>query len=506
MERQSKAIRNPSDARPDAALVGHHQQLGVQLLNSGQIPDAIAHLRAALRENIADQELHAAYGHAMELANQNDAAADSYARAIALGGPRATLTRQQARAQLNNGAPDLALACLEELDSICPRNQSYRALALLDKGHCAEALALAESACEQRPDALDLIGNLGSIYLRQGALDDALQCFTRITDAEPDNILARYHRSLVHLTRGDYQLAWPDFDAHIQLWGRPFPRSGDLHNAESTLLHCQNGLGDTLQFIRYTQRLSNRRQRVTVIAQDRLLPLLKHSLPDCTVQNSQAELPPFDSACSVIELPALFNDSIQSIPTEMPYLKPRTQDVSRWRDIIQRTTQSTDLQVGIAWHGAIDRRNSLYRSCKLVDFAPLATIPGLQFHSLQIGAGADEISERSEGLSIIDYSATLDREAGPFMDTAALLSNLDLVITVDTSIAHLAGALNRPTWLLLPFWSDWRWGRTGSTSAWYPSMRLFRQPEPFDWATVFRDVKHELIHHLKSGNQTNRKG
>jgi len=197
-------------------------------------------------------------------------------------------------------------------------------------------------------------------------------------------------------------------------------------------------------------------------------------------------LPPFDFHVPLLDLPRLLGTTLETVPAAVPYLSADPARVERWRDIL--AGDPPGLRVGLVWSGNPHHGNDRNRSVLLRDFEPLADVPGVTFVSLQKGAAASQASDSTLRLKVVDHTPRLI----DFGETAALLANLDLVVTVDTSVAHLSGALARPTWVLLPFAPDWRWMLERTDSPWYPTMRLFRQPAPGQWAAVVRSVKTEL--------------
>ena len=196
-------------------------------------------------------------------------------------------------------------------------------------------------------------------------------------------------------------------------------------------------------------------------------------------------MPAFDVSCPILSLPGLFKTTLQNIPTQTP-LVAEEGAVEKWRGRVQRSGPAVN--VGIAWAGSPSHRNDRNRSMALADFAPLATIPGACFYSLQKGEAAKQAAEPPGGMRLIDWAD----ELLDFADTAALVANLDLVISVDTSVVHLAAAMGKPVWVLLPFLPDWRWMMNGEESPWYPRVRLFRQSKPGDWSKPMADVIEEL--------------
>jgi hypothetical protein len=201
------------------------------------------------------------------------------------------------------------------------------------------------------------------------------------------------------------------------------------------------------------------------------------------------ELPDFDVQASLLSLPGFLPDRRGLPYWPGPYLRAEPQFAARWSE---RLSASGRLRVGIVWSGSRDHPADQGRSTGLANFASLAMIPGVRLISLQHGAGREQLDELAEPLNILDLDPEMDRQTGAFVDRAAVIENLDLVITVDTAVAHLAGALGKPVWVALQFMPDWRWGLDGETTPWYPSMRLFRQPALDDWQAVFERMTSEL--------------
>jgi hypothetical protein len=328
------------------------------------------------------------------------------------------------------------------------------------------------------------------VRYRRHELDEALACFERADASAPHDLLARYHASLVHLTRGDYRRGFALFDAHLRLWAPRFrdgapparPRPG-----QTIVVRAHNGLGDTLQFVRYVPRLAAMGARVLLVVQERLRPFLQDFPGADAVLGPDDPVPAHDAALSLLELPRVFGDTPETVP-HGPYLHADPSRVARWKE---RLGGEGTLRVGLVWRGNPAQRDGLYRSCPLSALAGLGDLAGVTFYALQLGPGREELASCPADFRVRDLSAEIDRD-GAFLDTAAVLESLDLLISVDTSVAHLAGGLGRPLWLLLPDWADWRWMLGTRRSPWYPTARLFRQPRPFDWLSVVREVREEL--------------
>jgi hypothetical protein len=252
------------------------------------------------------------------------------------------------------------------------------------------------------------------------------------------------------------------------------------------LLHSEQGFGDALQFIRYLPLVARRGARVFVECQEALQRLVQTMSADSTVVARGRPLPPFDVHCPLLSLPRLFATDLASIPRDVPYLHADAAEAGVWRERL--ADASASLKVGLVWAGRPTHANDRNRTMKLAGFAPLARIPGVRFVSLQKGDAAAEAKSPPEGMELSDPT----EELHDFADTAALVAALDLVIAVDTSVVHLAGALGKPVWVLLPFAPDFRWLLGRSDSPWYPTMRLFRQQRAGEWDYVIAEVRSQL--------------
>jgi hypothetical protein len=252
------------------------------------------------------------------------------------------------------------------------------------------------------------------------------------------------------------------------------------------LLHAEQGFGDTIQFIRYASLLADREANVMVQCQKELTPLLKYTKGIQQVVSFGEALPPFDIQCPLASLPLFFETTIDTIPSYTPYFFLNPELIQRWKNKIEN--DKTNFQIGLVWSGNPKYKNDLKRSCSLAMFSTLAHLDNITLYSLQKGEAANEAKYPPKGMRLIDYT----EEINDFLDTAGFIKTLDLVISVDTSVAHLAGALGKTVWTLLPYNPDWRWLINREDSPWYPAMRLFRQPNPGDWESVIKKVTNEL--------------
>jgi len=270
------------------------------------------------------------------------------------------------------------------------------------------------------------------------------------------------------------------------------PWQGEDIGGKSILLHSEQGLGDTIQFLRYVPLIAERARHV-VLEIPRALVRMAASLPidNVTIVPKGRASPSADAHAPLLSLPRIFNTRVDSIPGRVPYLTPRRPLVERWARIVPGDFR---LKVGLVWGGNKEHKGDRRRSIALERLAPLFAIEGIAWHSLQVGERAAELARVPAG-TLIDLSPKLT----DFAETAGAILNLDLVIAVDTAVAHLAGALARPTWIMIAFSPDWRWLLDRDDSPWYPSVRLYRQRAPADWdsvvARVAADVAKQAVRH-----------
>lgn len=253
------------------------------------------------------------------------------------------------------------------------------------------------------------------------------------------------------------------------------------------LVHCEQGLGDTLQFVRYLPLLKEHGARVIFYCQKELVSLLARApgIDVLLVEPAESGISePFDCHVPLLSLPHLLGPEPAKIPAAVPYLRVDAEAVDQWKARLN----PSGFKVGIVWAGRTSSVEYRRRACSLADFSPLAELAGVRFFSLQKGPAASEAATPPVGMDLVDLSAALR----DFKDTAAVVMNLDLVVAIDTAVAHLAGALGKPVWTVLPHFPDWRWELGREDSRWYPTMRIFRQSRPGDWSGVFENVAAEL--------------
>jgi hypothetical protein len=264
---------------------------------------------------------------------------------------------------------------------------------------------------------------------------------------------------------------------------------GEPLAGKTILLHAEQGLGDTIQFIRYAPIVKQHGATVIVECQKPLLGLLQ-GCPGVDQLVGQGDaIAGFDVHAPLLSVPGILKTTVETVPARIPYLFPKPALVEHWRT---RLIQLGGFKIGIAWQGNPRYPNDRFRSIPLRCFAPLAQVPAVRLISLQKGPGAEQLAEVRNLFPIADLAGELDQQSGPFVDTAAVMKNLDLVITSDTAAAHLAGALGAAVWVALPSAPDWRWSLDRCDSPWYPTMRLFRQRDWGNWQDVFEEIEQAL--------------
>jgi len=326
----------------------------------------------------------------------------------------------------------------------------------------------------------------------KGRLDEAEAEFRHALELKPDFADAKVNYSMLLLLRGDFARGWPLYEARSRLSSatkRPFTQpmwDGSPLHGRRILIHAEQGFGDAVQFVRYAPLIAARGGEVVVECRPPLVEIFRRVREVREVVAADGPLPPFDVHVPMLSQPLLFQTRRETIPAETPYLFADPARGETWRQRLG--DDRTRLRVGLSWAGSPLNRRNRTRNVSLEMLLPILQTEGIDFFSLQAGEGPEETRLAAGTAGIIDHTSHIH----DFADTAALMSQLDLIITVDTAAAHLAGALGRRVWTLLPFVPDWRWGLQGEETPWYPTMQLFRQPSPGDWDSVIRNLAAEL--------------
>jgi len=364
-----------------------------------------------------------------------------------------------------------------------------------------EAIEDLRRAVQLQPTMADAHASLGVALSIQQRFDEAMAHFDNALAIDSHCAEAGWNRALLRLLSGDYRRGWPEYEWRwrckrtipLPPFSQPRWDGGPLQG-RTILLSGEQGLGDTLQFVRYAPLVKALGGRVVLQCPNELLPLLSRMAGIDRLVAADAALPPFDVYAPLMSLPAAFHTTLETIPAEIPYLSADPGLVAHWR---QELTGIRGFRVGIAWQGSPRHAWDRLRSTALEQFEPLAGVDGVRLISLQKGPGSEQLQALGSRLPVVDLGNRFDESAGPFMDTAAVLANLDLLVCADTALAHLAGAMGLRAWVALFFTPDWRWLLQREDSPWYPSLRLFRQSRPGDWAGVFRRMAEALAPEVK---------
>jgi tetratricopeptide (TPR) repeat protein len=403
--------------------------------------------------------------------------------------------------------------------------RQYMGVVAHQGGDHSEAIRLIEQAIVAQPGIPDFHNNLGLVFQAQGDLARAIECYRHAIELDrgyveaycnlglalqadrraaesipyfeqaillqPDFAQAHWNLSISLLATGHFERGWSEYEWRLktpELAGtekrfvQPFWQ-GEHLDGKTVLLHAEQGFGDSIQFVRYVPLIAQRGGRVVVECRPGLKKLFETVPGVAQVIDRGEPLPGFDVHCAQLSLPSRFNASNANIPADTPYFHLEPSLSARWR--ARMPDSGSKARIGLAWAGNPDHSNDRNRSISPDHFAALAATGGAAFFSLQKSVGANRAPPAA---GLCDLTGQVD----DFADMAALIVNLDLVISVDTSVAHLAGALGKPVWVLLPYAADWRWQLEREDSPWYPSMRLFRQRRHGDWDDVLRRIGHAL--------------
>jgi Flp pilus assembly protein TadD len=485
-----KALR----LRPDYADA--HNNLGEALQAQGRFQDAEASYRAALRLRGDFPEAHTNLGTLHARQGRDDEAAREHREALRFKPDYAEAHSNLGNALAGQKKYAEAEACYREALRLKPDYaEAHHNLgtALAEQGRLEEAEACYREALRLRPHYADAFGNLATALLAQGRPAEAVAVFDDILQRKPDSAEAHMHLALARLLMGDWAGGWPEYE-----WRWRTPEFGGLPHKEplwdgsplagrTVLLHAEQGLGDTLLTARYAALVKARGGTVVLGCPKALLRVLA-GCPGVDRHVPQGEpLPAFDCYAPLLSLPNLFGTTPESVPADVPYLFPDPALVDHWR---RELPPGAGPRVGICWQGNPQFKGDRQRSVPLAEFAPLTRVEGVRLYSLQKGFGSEQL--RDVSFPVTDLASRLDNEHGAFVDTAAVMKVLDLVITADTALAHLAGALGVPVWMAVAFSPHWVWLLGRDDSPWYPTMRLFRQQRWGNWPGVFERMAAEL--------------
>jgi Flp pilus assembly protein TadD len=434
--------------------------LGSVLLRRHEFEEAIAACQEALKIQPEFPEAHINLSQAYLATGRVEEAIDALRRTLAI------------RPDLTEGWNNLGNAYLvtDQLDKAL--EAFHRALAL-------------------QPGWPHVHSNLGKARQTANDLDGAIASFRAALALQPDLPITHLNLGIALLLRGEYLEGWREyewrwrtreFDVQKRNFAKPHWDGSEL-NGRRILLFAEQGFGDTIQFVRYAKLVADRGGEVVLECQPQLCRLLRGARGVTEVARPGLELPAFDTHCPLLSLARIFGTELTTIPAAVPYNSVDKEMVGKWK--ARLAPDQSKLKVGLAWAGGTSDRN---RSLPLKLLLPLAQIPGVSLYSLQYGAEARQIEDSGMPIQNGKMSANFE----DFADTAGLISQLDLVVTIDTAVAHLAGSMGKPVWVLLKFAPDWRWLLDRADSPWYPTMRLFRQKRFSEWESPIRQAVEAL--------------
>ncbi len=535
LARAEKIYRQIVEAEPAHADAWH--LLGMTAHQTQRNDEAVRAISRAIELNGNNATYYNHLGAAYAELKQLDRAEECYRHSLALC-PADWQTHCNLAALLSKRgktaeAVEAYRRCLQ-VQPVCAEAQYRLGNLLRDQGRHADAEACYRAALAARPDDFKAAVNLSVALVRQNKLDDAetslrralsidpssadahfrlgallqsqparagdaLASFDEAIRLKPDWAEAHYRRGVLHLAGGNFAQGWPDYNWRVRckdyqgrqlkcpLW------DGSALQGRSLLITTERRASDTLQFIRYVHRVAHHGARVFVEVPSHLAALLRTSGYANTIPDD-GPMSKFDLHIPLMNLPGLLGTTLETIPASVPYLAADARLLKSWRTFMRRFG---GFKVGIVWQdveqGVADRR----RAVPLRQFAPLAAIEGVQLISLQKNATNDTLAGAPARFNVFDLGSSLDRQDGCLMDTAAVMCNLDLVITTDTAAAHLAGGLGVAVWVALGTAPDWRWMQGRTDSPWYPTMRLFRQTRAGQWDDVFREMQLELARRVR---------
>ena len=476
--------------------------LGVACSQQGRYDEAVRLIERAVALTPAVAAMQINLGNALLGAGRNEQAVTAYREGIALQPGNANAHRNLGSALNALWRHEEAVASYRtalELQPAYPEAYNNLGVTLMELERYEEALVCLERARTFRPDYADAHNNLGGALKALNRYQEALVCIERALALEPDSVGAHWYRAMARLALGDYTGGWADYEwrrrlervsSHPLEFPQPLWLGEESLAGRTILLHCEQGLGDTLQFVRYAPLAAQAGARVLLLVQPPLKRLLTGMEGVTAVYGATDALPGFDCQCPLMSLPHAFGTRLETIPAAIPYLHADPVAARRWRERLDGGAP----KVGLVWAGASReheprlQRTDRRRSLALSRLAPLAAVPGVRFVSLQKGPPALQAREAPQGMMLADFTDELD----DFADTAALVAALDLVISVDTSVAHLAGGMGKPVWILSRFDACWRWLIDREDSPWYPTARLYHQPVAGDWDSVIARVAQAL--------------
>ncbi len=462
-----KAIEADSNA-PE-----YYNTFGVILAQAGRDRGAVKAYRKAIELNNDYAQAHSNLGNCLQQQNKYAESIEYYTKAIELN-------------------PDYAEA------------HNNLASALYKLGDSKTAIKHCRKSIELKADYPEAYNTLAAALNMDQSYDEAIECYNKTIQLAPDYAQAYYSRGMLYLSCGQFAKGWNDYQWRLKTAGtniklqhdKPWWRGENFHG-KTLLVQSEQGFGDSIQFVRYLPMAKDRGGTVILAEKPELIDLFGdlEGIDDLVdAKELEDGAVKYDLYVPLLNLPGIFDTAADNIPAPIPYLSAKEPKVAHWRNKIQTDA----FKIGIAWAGNPIHTNDHNRSCALQNFTPLADIKNVKLFSLQKGTGTEQIKNWHGATELID----LGQAFADFSDTAAAIENMDLIISVDTSVIHLAGAMGKPAWTLLPFTPDWRWMMQRQDSPWYPTIKLLRQKQHGNWQELFHRVTDRVENLTTSETRT----
>ncbi len=526
-ESQYRAVLARDRSNVDALLL-----LGVLCHDAGRFTEAVEILRRAAKIRSNNSRIHNSLGKSLLALSQLDEALAAFNTALALAPDYADAAYSAANALRKLSRLDEAVALYRK--AIALKTDFVDACinlgnTLSDQGQFVDAIEMLRTALQYRPndpltqcnlvntlhaagrteEALDRLEGFiatnptypdahvqrANIHISCDRYDDAITSYRRAIALNPNHPEAHMFLGATYLVQGDFLKGWPEKEWRWKCSDRPVSPGnfqqpqwdGSPLDGKTILLHGEQGMGDRIQFVRYAPLVAQRGAKVLLQSHPQLLRLFR-SLegPNLTLLAEGQNLPAFDIHCPLLSLPLAFGTNVETVPNTVPYLLSDPADVATWKTRLAADIRP--LKIGIVWGGNPANKHDRQRSAPLAAFAPLFALPDVTIYSLQMGSPTSQIDSFVHNDRLIDHTSHLR----DFADTAAFIANLDVVVSICTSVAHLAGALGKRTYTVLAHQSDWRWLRNCENSPWYPTMRLFRRAKDETFTEVLQRVAAAL--------------
>lgn len=490
------------DANPISAITYFNN--GIAYLCQNDTTSALSCFQHSISLEPAYTKAHLQVGRIYQERNEYEHALFHFTKVLAIDPDNVDALERCGKICMEQNNVVEALAYFQRATMLYPHESSLAISyvnALVANHRTSEAFAKYQDLLQQFPHNETILYNIGYLYKCMGKIDTALHYYRQILEHNPNHVEAHFGLAMAYLLTGSLLEGWKEYEYRWQR-NNMTPRvlakpqwSGEPLQGKTLFIHAEQGLGDTLQFIRYAKLAKTAGATVIAAVQKPLVTLLSRCPYLDRVISLEQKITNFDYHIPLMSMPLVYQTKLESIPTDIPYLYADEQLIQYWGEVLKK---EQTFNIGICWQGnpnystASLRRTVAAKSMPLHLFAPLANIPGVRLYSLQRTSGTEQLAEINDLFELHTFDDSFDVEHGRFMDTAAVMKRLDLVITVDTATCHLAGGLGIPAWLMLPNPPDWRWMLERSDTPWYPTMQLFRQPESGDWESVINEITQKV--------------